>query len=234
MRFSNRAGAQLRPVDWSEWRHAHEVKVWQGVALSMGIEPTLVRFHRDAWMAGPGRVIPNEDPEFDKRIRMVSRALLHELEPASMVMGEPARCGVFVAQFAAWVRDVVRWDAPPELLALAGTKAVESSQPIPGSNEPAPLTSGDMAALLDGIEGRDEAGWQRMLADPPKWLDGARVARGSPGRAPAAWNPVALALALQSRRAPDAKLNAIFAHGLAARWADEWARANQAADDYGI
>jgi hypothetical protein len=128
MQFSNRAGAQSRPVDWSEWRHAHEVKVWQAVALSLGIEPSKARFHRDAWMAGPGRVIPDEGDEFARRLRMVCRALLHELEPASMVMGEPARCGVFVAQFAAWVRDVVRWNAPPELLALAGTKAVEPIQ----------------------------------------------------------------------------------------------------------
>ena len=122
------------------------------------------------------------------------------------------------------------------LLGRPGPQSVESSAPISStqvSGEPVPLTTGDMAALLDGIE-RTEAKWLRMLGDCPKWLEIARVSKGAPGRAAAAWNPVNAALALQSRQAPATKLRALFKHPLAAHWADEWARVNQAADDAAI
>jgi hypothetical protein len=202
----------------------------------MNIEPTQVRMDPGGWMAGPGSVITKEGAEFKQRLRMTSRELLNKLDVA--VMGRTREtCHVVLRQFAAWVRDVVQWDAPSELIALAGPQAVELNAPISSpqvSGEPAPLSTGDLASLLDGIE-RAEASWQRMLGDPPKWLLGARVSRGAPGpRAPAAWNPVNVGLALQSRGAPAAKLRAIFKHRLAAHWADEWARANQAADDAGI
>ena len=233
----NRAGRKARHVDWSEWAHARELRVWEAVAVSLNIEPTKVRLQNHSWMAGRGAFGTEEGAEFDKRLRMAIRALDHELKLASIVMGEPARCGVYLAQFAAWVRDVVLWEVPSELVELAGPQAVELNAPISSpyvSGEPAPLSTGDLASLLDGIE-RAEASWQRMLGDPPKWLLGARVSRGAPGpRAPAAWNPVNVGLALQSRGAPAAKLRAIFKHRLAAHWADEWARANQAADDAGI
>jgi hypothetical protein len=129
MESGNRAGAQSRPVDWSEWRHAPEVKVWEAVALSLGVEPSKVRFHRDAWMAGPESVIADEGPEFATRSRMTIRAMGHELVPASMGGRVKARWGVYLPEFAAWVRDVVEWSAPPELIALAAPPpAVESIQ----------------------------------------------------------------------------------------------------------
>jgi hypothetical protein len=135
---------------------------------------------------------------------------------------------------------VVRFDAlrvtEGALLAfLARTEAPAAEARVEESAGPAPLSTGDMASLLAGIEERTEAGWQKnVLGDCPGWLAGARVSRGAPGRAAATWNPVSVALALQARKVPAAKLNAIFMHPLAAQWAGEWARANQAAADYGI
>jgi hypothetical protein len=112
-------------------------------------------------MAGPGAFITEEGAEFDKRLRMAIRALDHELKPASIAMGEPARCGVYLAQFATWVRDVVQWDAPGELTALAGPPAVETMQPESGV-EP--------GALLWTPERKAEA---RAMRDKLK-NDGAR------------------------------------------------------------
>lgn len=132
----------------------------------------------------------------------------------------------------AWAREIAGWSLPDALLALAGADAVPAE--VVNAGGPEPLTTGDMACLLDGIENRSATDWQRMLGDCPKWLTSARVTRGAPGRAPASWNPVTVAIALQGRRVPVAKLRPIFANQLAAHWADEWARANQAANDYGI
>jgi hypothetical protein len=117
------------------------------------------------------------------------------------------------------------------LIASAQAPAAEASPKE--SAGPAPLSTGDMACLLDGIK-RDEAGWRKMLANCPKWLIAAQVSKGAPGIVAATWNPVSVALALQARKVPTAKLSAIFKHPLAAQWADDWARANQAAADYGI
>ena len=117
------------------------------------------------------------------------------------------------------------------LIASAQAPVAEASPKE--SAGPAPLSSGDMAYLLGGIK-RDEAGWRKMLANCPKWLIDARVSRGAPGIGAAAWNPVTVALALQSRGVPDERLRAIFANRLAAHWADAWSRAHQAGTEYGI
>jgi len=234
---NGRDGRQARPVNWSEWRHAHAVRLWEAVALSMNIEPTQVRLDPGGWMAGPGSVIAKEGAEFDMRLRMASRALVHQLDVAVMSRTREG-CHIVLRQFAAWVRDVEWKEVPSELVELAGPRAAEPNELVSGpqvSSEPVPLSTGDMASLLGGLDDRTESGWLDMLADCPKWLMGARVSRGAPGRrTPAAWNPVSVALAVQSRGVPATKLRPIFKHRLAAHWADEWARVNQAADDYEI
>jgi hypothetical protein len=233
MSTGNRAGRQARPVDWSEWAHAREVKLIEAVALSLGIDPHQMRLHPHGWMATPGAVIADEGDEFDKRLRMAGRALGNELDVVAPVMGSPASSGVVIAQFAGWARDVVRWNVPSELAALAVSQAGESTQAASGTNAPEPLTTGDMAALLAGIE-RTEKQWRKMLASCPKWAGGARVSSGAPGKASALWGPVALALALESRGAPRSKLNAIFRHPLASHWLNEWEKAKAGAGEYGL
>jgi hypothetical protein len=105
---------------------------------------------------------------------------------------------------------------------------------VPTASEAQGLASGDMAALLDGIE-RNAAEWRGKLADPPGWLMGARLSRGARGkRGSSTWDPVQLAMALQGRGVPVARLRRVFEHPLAAAWRDEWARNAGLADDYGI
>ena len=233
MATGSRAERQARPVDWSEWQHAHHVKLIEAIALSLDIDPNQMRLHPHGWMAGPGAVIADEGDEFARRLRMAGRALGNELEVVAPVMGSQARSGVVLARFAGWVRDVVRWDAPSELVELAGPQAGESTKAASVSNDPEPLTTGDMAALLAGIE-RTEEQWRKRLASRPKWVSGARVSSGAPGRASALWNPVAIALLLESRGAPRSKLNAIFRHPVASHWLNEWEQAKAGAGEYGL
>jgi hypothetical protein len=124
--------------------------------------------------------------------------------------------------------------AEQTLRGLVSTEAPAAGASPKESAGPAPLSTGDMAAVLAGVEERTEAGWRKMLADCPKWLAGARASKGAPGIVAATWNPVTVALALQESKVPTAKLSAIFKHPLAEQWVGEWARAKQAAADYGI
>ena len=229
--------------EWRHWRLRKRINAWEAIALSMGIEPRAVRFSAYGWMSGgPPHFdtkfhAESQADEYASRLRILADYIgePEHFAPGALSLSGPHLHEVTVADFARWVRDIAEWDAPAELVELAGPLAVESNQPESRSYEPAPLSTGDMAALLDGIEKRTESGWLAMLADTPKWLICARVLRGAPGRrTPAAWNPVNVALALQSRGAPAAKLRAIFKHRLAAHWADEWTRVNQAADDFKI
>jgi hypothetical protein len=103
----------------------------------MNIEPTQVRLSQSGWMAGPGALITEEGAEFDKRLRMAIREMFNKLDVA--VMGRTHEtCHVVLRQFAAWVRDVVQWEAPSELVELAGPQAVELSAPISGPQVPSP------------------------------------------------------------------------------------------------
>jgi hypothetical protein len=127
--------------DWSVWRPLRKVKVWQGVALSLDVEPTTIRHESlesakrlDTWARLGGFqasiYIPVTEGalllgyriarEFNQRVAAAMCELealgSHPIEDSASVPN--ADCDVSLPTFAAWV---VRlgWSVPPEFAALA-------------------------------------------------------------------------------------------------------------------
>lgn len=64
------------------------------------------------------------------------------------------------------------------------------------SQEPEPLTTGDIANVFDGLGGWNEQQWMKPLGDKPKWLRGSVAIPGKQGSHETRWNPVTLGAAL--------------------------------------
>lgn len=107
-----------RKPNWRKWSHVPDVKLWEGVALSLGIEPDQVRISGTSWM-GEGLAF-REEKELDERLFVAKRNLTSggALEPTSIAMGDPARSMVRLRQFADWVL-TLGWPVPPEFVDLA-------------------------------------------------------------------------------------------------------------------
>jgi hypothetical protein len=78
--------------------------------------------------------------EYDARLRILADYIgdPEHFAPGALSLTGPHLHEVTVADFARWVRDVAEWDAPAELVELAGAQAVESSQPISCPQVPSP------------------------------------------------------------------------------------------------
>lgn len=121
----------MKNPDWDFWRHIPHAKVWQACALSLNIDPDLMKHSPHGWMNGIGSgpdfeplSFPSRDVKvlFDKRLRLLAA---HIGNPAHfrlhlIIMGNPARCEIYLTDFARWAVSEMEWgDMPPELVALA-------------------------------------------------------------------------------------------------------------------
>jgi hypothetical protein len=154
-----------RPPKWAVWRNVPTIKVWEGVALSLDIEPKSVRWTRDGWMGGPDKIFTEEGEDFDGRILVAERNVSPDgpLVPQGPAeVGGPGRCSVSAAAFVSWASRI-GWSMPGEMLSwgldLASGEPVEL--PLEGGSARGaksvfgraadglvPLTSGEMAAAL--------------------------------------------------------------------------------------
>ncbi|WJF91155.1 hypothetical protein QS306_05830 [Paraburkholderia bonniea] len=92
------------------------------------------------------------------------------------------------------------------------------------SDMPPAIPSSTMAMVFCGLRWAEDK-WRRYLADPPKWLERARVDRGKKGAGNAAtWNPVIVAVYLcDKKQASKSKLKKVFdGHKAMKAWASEW------------
>ena len=124
-----------RKPNWGKWKHVPDVKVWEGVALSLDIEPDQVRFNQYGWM-GDGLAF-KESKELDERIFVAKRNLTSggSLQPTSITMGDPARSMVRLSQFAEWALSLGWW-VPAELAGLASPPTVAVATETPGTEKP--------------------------------------------------------------------------------------------------
>jgi hypothetical protein len=89
--------------------------------------------------------------------------------------------------------------------------------------QPKPVIKGDIALVFaDTYFTRDK--WKKYLADPPKWLEGCRIAKGNKN-VPSTWNPVKIAIELSEKRIPTHVLNKIMKK--MPEWADDWAEKSE-------
>lgn len=124
-----------RKPNWEKWRHVPDVRLWEGVALSLDIEPDQVDINEHGWMAG--QIAFHESAMFKDRIFVAGRNLSSEgaLEPTSIVMGDPSRCAVRLRQFAEWALSL-GWRVPPEFSALAPKPSETGATGVSGAEKP--------------------------------------------------------------------------------------------------
>ncbi len=124
-----------RKPNWEKWKHVPDVKVWEGVALSLDIEPDKVRFNQYGWM-GDGLAF-KESKELDERIFVAKRNLTSggSLRPTSITMGDPARSMVRLSQFAEWALSL-GWRVPADLAGLASSPSVTVVTETSGTEKP--------------------------------------------------------------------------------------------------
>lgn len=112
----------------------------------------------------------------------------------------------------------------PELFSLNHSEAVQKNAP---SEHKSLLTTPVIAAIDWPIPKGGPKDFNALLSDTPKWLEEARVFRGTPGKSPSLWNPVMLAICLASRskgkrwHSNKAALDKLFKNHLP-EFDDEW------------
>ena len=234
-----------RSPKWAVWSNVPTIQVWEGVALSLDIEPKSVLWTQDGWMEGPDKIFTEEGEDFDGRILVAERNVspdgpLVPQGPASV--GGPGRCSVSAVAFVSWASRI-GWSMPGEMLSwsfdLASGEPVEllpeggaargaESVSNRAADGPAPLTTGAMAAAFagcayKGLRDGSESAWAKRLGSPAGWMEGARVNRGAPGLGASLWNPVHFALALRGRGVRLGELDRCFRDTYALRsWQATW------------
>lgn len=157
-----RTPAALPAIDWRYWRHMPKIKQWEACALSLNINPDNMKHHPQAWMAGPGSgpiftdaSFPNKagQIEFDKRVRLLDASLFSSgyfTAVNNLVRGGRHLATVNLQEFAAWGLHVEFDDMPPELVAIAETKAASTLMPEPQATTPSPAS----LELVNGVADR--------------------------------------------------------------------------------
>lgn len=109
----------------------------------------------------------------------------------------------------------IDFPASPEPEMLARGKTAEAM--------PAALSSPEIAAAFDGLNGWTEKEWSQALGDGrTEWLKRARVSIGRRGGGAASWNPVVIALALHDKNAKLPALDAVFKKSALHAWRKKW------------
>jgi hypothetical protein len=102
--------------NWPKWRHVPQVRLWEGVALSLDVEPK--QFEAKAYALIQGQLYAGEWEEFRSRLFVATRNLHGALKAKSPIAGYPEECMVSLSELAAWAISV-GWKIPGEFAILA-------------------------------------------------------------------------------------------------------------------
>jgi hypothetical protein len=176
MKGDKRDNASLigeRRPRWDKWRQIEGVTVWEGVALSLDIDPDEVRHSEHSWMAG--KLLFDEPKKFIDRLEIMCRKLSAQLREDPDDLSDRM---VESSQFATWAISF-GWSVPPELIEMA---AKDSAQPtseaagemnLPGApTVSAPTYTTKLLRIVDAI--RAEIGSD---SQPNRWTRDAIEAR---------------------------------------------------------
>ncbi|MHB9102046.1 MAG: hypothetical protein ACYC2E_11075 [Sulfuricella sp.] len=161
--------------NWKHWRHVSTVEIWQGLLLSLNIEPPGNGWLIDNAVGGTGD-IPYEyldshglTDEFIRRWKLVC----NRLETLYASTGAPQKAELTnflrLPLFAAWAVEF-EWDElPPELVALAQSTDKQTDVPAAGNVEEPVIRMNENRAFLqacikDGIAPDIESIWLHIRA----------------------------------------------------------------------
>src|SRR5262245_16552383 len=115
-----------RLPNWQKWRHIPNAKIWEAVALSMNIDPDLVR-HNRSWAENEYSF--DESGEFRDRVVVAKRniGVKGGLSLSLISLASGMQSEVNLAAFAAWAMSI-NWEIPAELAEIA-----KSDSPKPQS-----------------------------------------------------------------------------------------------------
>jgi hypothetical protein len=105
----------IRP-NWPKWKHVPHVRLWEGVALSLDVEPGQVE--ANAYALIEGQLYARDWEEFRNRLFVATRNLHRALKAKGPNGDHPEECMVSRSEFAAWVISV-EWKIPDEFASLA-------------------------------------------------------------------------------------------------------------------
>ncbi len=175
--------------NWRRWLLRKEVKVWEACVLSVGLEPSSMKFERESWMyqQGTGPHIESEsfpNSEVENVYKDLVDALADNLfdieyfSPAAITTEGKGYCGVRLDEFARWATLRVEWlDLPPELAALVSEKTKGDSAQTEAKAAPVSATpteqsvDEDIASLFDGVGKQQLAAMFNAKQDTTNDLD---------------------------------------------------------------
>jgi len=118
--YGDNAPSDYRKPKWEKWRLMPDVALWEGVALSLNIEPTLVKHSAHSWMVEEHMF--DEEAAFRERLEIASRNLGTDkaLLPVAGVSNDRVDVLVKLVSFAAWAVKIGWADLPAEFVDIAG------------------------------------------------------------------------------------------------------------------
>ena len=127
--------------NWPKWRHVPQVRLWEGVALSLDVEPK--QFEANAYALIQGQLYAGEWEEFRSRLFVATRNLHGTLKARGPAADHPEECMVSRSEFAAWAISL-EWKIPDEFACLAESQRTptqrEDKREIPELPLPGPST----------------------------------------------------------------------------------------------
>jgi hypothetical protein len=106
-----------RQPNWGKWLSIPEVRIWEGVALSLNIDPDKVNHHPESWMVDDH--LFKEPQEFKDRVVIARRNAGggRALTLTTVQMGSVVNSYVVLKQFVSWAYSI-GWELPERLLEL--------------------------------------------------------------------------------------------------------------------
>ena len=116
-------------IDWHHWTVQKEVRLWEAVFLSLGLNPEI----RDHYSRFIEYASPETSRSINKRLTTLKQYLTDRthFSPCTLNIGDSNLHGVHLPEFAAWCARVGYRDLPNELAAIANAPALVSAQPQP-------------------------------------------------------------------------------------------------------
>ena len=161
--------------DWGRLGPNTYVKVWEACALSVGLEPSSMKFEDDRWGKRKEETRPYitsksfPTPEVEKNYKALLRDLVANLfvdnhfrvANINYLQGK-GYYGVRLDEFVRWATLNVKWLAlPPELAALVLDKSNSNSTPTEFKVQPASVVAIEQSCI-------DEEAVAKLLANLPK------------------------------------------------------------------